>query len=144
MKKYLLGLLAFMFVSAITLSVTSCSKSDTEDPGDNGGNGSNSSSRIVGTWYYGESENNFYEKYVFNADGTGRGYEGDGNYGYDETWSFYYKYDEKTGILNMYHNGDYDVDSYLIEFITNDAGMAYPIYDGKVYKDDGVLLIRIK
>ena len=28
MKKYLLGLLAFMFVSAITLSATSCSKSE--------------------------------------------------------------------------------------------------------------------
>lgn len=59
MKKYFLGLLAFMFVSAITLSATSYSKSDTEEPGDNGGNGSNISSRIVGTWYCGESADDF-------------------------------------------------------------------------------------
>ena len=139
MKKYFLGLLAFMFVSAITLSATSCSKSDTEEPGDNGGNGSNISSRIVGTWYCGESADDFDMMYVFNADGTGKGYEG-----YKDTWDIVYRYEESTGILTIIETGDGDIDYYLVEFINNDTVVTYEIHDDGVDRENPEVFKRVK
>lgn len=139
MKKYFLGLLAFMFVSAITLSATSCSKSDTEEPGDNGGNGSNISSRIVGTWYCGESADDFDMMYVFNADGTGKGYKG-----YRDTWDIVYRYEETTGILTIIEVGEEDIDSYLVEFINNDTVVTYEIHDDEVDRENPEVFKRVK
>ena len=139
MKKYLLGLLAFMFVSAITLSTISCSKSDTEEPGDNGGNGSNISSRIVGTWYCGESADNFDMMYVFNADGTGKGYKG-----YGEIWDIAYRYDEIAGKLTIIEIEESDIDNYLVEFFNNDTAVIYEIHDDGIDRENPKIFKRVK
>lgn len=77
--------------------------------------------------------------YVFNADGTGKGYKG-----YRDTWDIVYRYEEITGILTIIEAGEGDIDSYLVEFINNDTVVTYEIHDDGVDRENPEVFKRVK
>ena len=93
----------------------------------------------MGTWYNGKSANDYDLKYVFNADGTGKGYKG-----YRDTWDIVYRYEETTGILTIIEAGEGDIDSYLVEFINNDTFVTYEIHDDRVDRENPEVFKRVK
>ncbi len=123
------------------MSVTSCNKDDVEDPGNDGGD-SGTPSRIVGTWYNSKSANDYDLKYVFNADGTGKGYKG--YKGYGEIWDIAYRYDEITGKLTLIEIEESDIDNYLVEFFNNDTAVIYEIHDDGIDRENPKIFKRVK
>ncbi len=129
------------FVCSLSLTLSSCGENDVEDVDKEEGATDKGSSKslIVGTWYCGESEDDFDLMFVLNANGTGKGYEG-----IKEVWEFTYTYKGSTGMLTMYIE-DYDeTETYLVEFINNDRAILYEVYNGEVDREDGMLFKRVK
>lgn len=117
MKKYILGFIAFAFVTIITLSVTSCNEDE-----------DNVSSLIVGKWKWNDGE-----IWVFEADGTG--------YIDDDGKGSQIEYVYKNKYLDIYIEDEDEHVVARVEVVNNDLLYLYEEEDGEIDKS---VLRRIK